>query len=63
MVITAEVEQNYGRLKLFIAGKWVDSESSITQQVMNPAKDEVIAEVPFATKDEVDRAVESAHCV
>jgi malonate-semialdehyde dehydrogenase (acetylating)/methylmalonate-semialdehyde dehydrogenase len=27
---------------------------------MNPAKDEVIAEVPFATKEEVDRAVESA---
>jgi malonate-semialdehyde dehydrogenase (acetylating)/methylmalonate-semialdehyde dehydrogenase len=27
---------------------------------MNPAKDEIIAEVPFATKEEVDRAVESA---
>jgi malonate-semialdehyde dehydrogenase (acetylating)/methylmalonate-semialdehyde dehydrogenase len=28
---------------------------------MNPAKDEVIAEVPFTTQDEVDSAIESAH--
>lgn len=56
----AEVQTNYGRLKLFIGGKWVESQSDYIQPVMNPAKDEVVAEVPFATKDEVNKAVESA---
>ena len=55
-----EVQKNYGRLELFIDGKWVDSQSAYAQPVMNPAKGEVIAEVPFATREEVDKAVESA---
>ena len=56
----AEVRESYGRLKLFIDGKWPDCESKHTQPIMNPAKGATIAEVPFATKEEVDRAVESA---
>ena len=56
----AEVQKNYGKLKVFIGGKWIDSESSYVQPVMNPAKDEVIAQIPFSPKEEVDRAVESA---
>jgi len=55
-----EVQKSYGRLKLFIGGKWVDSQSTYTQPVINPAKGEIIAEVPFATREEVDKAVESA---
>jgi malonate-semialdehyde dehydrogenase (acetylating)/methylmalonate-semialdehyde dehydrogenase len=58
--VLKEVQRNYGRLRLFVDGKWIDSQSTRVQAVMNPAKDETIAEVPFATKDEVDRAVESA---
>lgn len=60
MVELPEVQKHYGRLKLFIDGKWVDSQSAYAQPVTNPAKDEVIAEVPFATREEVDKAVESA---
>ena len=56
----SEVQKNYGRLKLFIDGKWVDSQSPYVQPVMNPARDELIGEVPFATKEEVDRAIDSA---
>lgn len=56
----SEVQKNFGRLKLFMAGKWIDSQSNFAQPVMNPAKDEIIAEVPFATREEVDKAVESA---
>jgi malonate-semialdehyde dehydrogenase (acetylating)/methylmalonate-semialdehyde dehydrogenase len=55
-----EVQESYGRLKLLIGGKWLDSRSPHTQSVMNPSTDEAIAEVPFATKEEVDEAVESA---
>lgn len=60
MTLLSEVEKNYGRLKFFIDGSWVDSASSHSEPVMNPAKDEVIAEVPFALKEEVDRAVKAA---
>jgi len=60
LALLSEVEKNYGRLKLFIDGDWVDSGSARVEPVMNPAKDEVIAEVPFALKEEVDRAVEAA---
>jgi len=60
MAELSEVQSSYGRLKFLIGGKWVDSESEYVQRVMNPAKDEVIAEAPLATKDEVDKAVESA---
>lgn len=56
----SEVQSNYGRLKFFIDGKWVESKSNHIQPVMNPAKDEPIAEVPFATEDEVNHAVEAA---
>ncbi|MGA3404546.1 MAG: CoA-acylating methylmalonate-semialdehyde dehydrogenase [Candidatus Bathyarchaeia archaeon] len=56
----SEVQSNYGRLKFFIGGKWVESNSDHVQPVMNPAKDEPIAEVPFATEDEVNSAVEAA---
>jgi len=60
MPLLSEVENNYGRLKLFIDGSWVDSDSTQKEPVMNPAKDEVIAEVPFALKEDVDRAVDAA---
>jgi len=60
MTLLSEVEKNYGRLKFFIDGSWMDSGSSHSEPVMNPAKDEVIAEVPFALKEEVDGAVEAA---
>jgi len=60
MVVLEEVRKHYGRLKLYIDGEWVESESTDVHPVMNPAKDEVIAEVPFATKEEVERAIEAA---
>ncbi|MEM2193005.1 MAG: CoA-acylating methylmalonate-semialdehyde dehydrogenase [Candidatus Methanomethylicia archaeon] len=60
MTILPEVQSYYGRLKLYINGSWIDSKSSYTQLVMNPAKDEVIAEAPFATMDEVNEAIKAA---
>ena len=59
-MLLPEVQRHYGKLKLFMSGEWVESESLGSQSVMNPAKDEVIAEVPFATKEEVDEAVKTA---
>jgi betaine-aldehyde dehydrogenase/aminobutyraldehyde dehydrogenase len=46
--------------KMFIGGEWVDSSSGETLEVLNPSTGEVIAEVPRATAEDVDRAVEAA---
>ena len=45
---------------LYIDGKAVESASTDWHEVLNPATQEVVARVPFATVDEVDRAVASA---
>ncbi len=59
-MLLPEVQKEYGKLPLYINGRFVESETDYYQDVMNPAKDEVIAKVPFATKEEVDKAVEAA---
>jgi 1-pyrroline dehydrogenase len=43
-----------------IGGEWVDSAGGETMEVLNPATGEVIAEVPQATAEDVDRAVQAA---
>jgi 1-pyrroline dehydrogenase len=43
-----------------IAGEWVDSSGGETMEVLNPATGDVIAEVPNATAEDVDRAVQAA---
>src|SRR5688572_27266209 len=46
--------------KLFINNEWHPSSSGKTMPVVNPATEEVIAEVPAADKSDVDRAVAAA---
>ena len=43
-----------------IDGKW-ESPSRDVHNVVNPANGEVIAQVPYATLQDVDRAVKAAH--
>jgi len=45
---------------LLIDGQFVSSTSSESREVINPATQEVLARVPFATDEEVQRAVASA---
>lgn len=47
-------------LALFINGESVRSSSSEWREVVNPATQEVVARVPFATETEVNSAVDSA---
>ncbi|MFW9918855.1 MAG: CoA-acylating methylmalonate-semialdehyde dehydrogenase [Candidatus Thorarchaeota archaeon] len=53
-VLTAEVVKNY------INGKWVESKSKETSDVVNPATGEVIAKTPMSTVEETQQAVEAA---
>ena len=48
------------KLKLYINGEWVESETSDYLPVMNPALDKAIAEVPLPTSKEVSDAVKVA---
>jgi 1-pyrroline dehydrogenase len=43
-----------------IGGEWVDSAGGETMEVLNPATGETIAEVPRASAEDVDRAVQAA---
>src|SRR5687767_10748411 len=54
MSVTASTYQN------FVAGDWVDAVEGGTDEVVNPATGEVIAEVPRGTEADVDRAVQAA---
>nr|WP_026575745.1 CoA-acylating methylmalonate-semialdehyde dehydrogenase [Bacillus sp. UNC438CL73TsuS30] len=57
MMITTEVKT----LKNFIGGQWVDSLSSKTEAVPNPATGEILANVPLSNREDLDRAVEVAN--
>ena len=60
MALLGEVKPHYGRLKFFMDGRWVDSQSTQVYEDTNPAKDEVIAEVPSATEGEVEAVIDAA---
>ena len=47
-------------VKLLLDGKFVDSHTSEWHDVVNPATQEVLAQGPFATDDEINAAVASA---
>jgi len=46
--------------KNLVGGEWVDAASGETMEVLNPATGETIAEVPRASAEDVDRAVQAA---
>ena len=60
MALLSEIKSHYGKLKFLIDGQWVDAKSTKYAPVTNPAKGEVIAEMPSATQEEINMAVEAA---
>jgi 1-pyrroline dehydrogenase len=54
MSVTTSRHQNY------VAGEWVDAVEGDTEDVINPATGETIADVPRGSQADVDRAVEAA---
>ncbi len=46
--------------KMFIDGRWTESQSEETIKVINPADEQVFATVPRATREEVKHALEAA---
>lgn len=54
------IKMKIEKLKNYINGKWVESESTEILDVINPATTEKIAEVPFSTPEEVESAIQAA---
>ena len=47
-------------LQLFIDGEWLSGEGRVTQPVINPATEEIIGELPHASRADLDRALAAA---
>jgi len=50
--------KNYDALFLFIGGEWISADGRRTMPVVNPATHETLGNVPLATSDDLDRALE-----
>jgi malonate-semialdehyde dehydrogenase (acetylating)/methylmalonate-semialdehyde dehydrogenase len=48
-------------VKLLINGEFVESKTTEFRDIVNPATQEVLARVPFATEDEINEAINTAH--
>ena len=46
--------------QMYLNGEWVESKSGKTFPVYDPSSEEVIAQVPDANREDVDRAVAAA---
>jgi malonate-semialdehyde dehydrogenase (acetylating)/methylmalonate-semialdehyde dehydrogenase len=57
----AQAAQGVRTAKLLIDGEFVESKSTEWRDIVNPATQEVIGRVPFATTEEVNAAVAAAH--
>ena len=60
MTQAAKVSSNYGKLGMLIDGAWRSSSSDQVQSTYDPGRGVPIAEVPFATREEVEEAVDSS---
>ncbi len=58
---SARTDHQHATVKLLINGEFVESKTTEWRDVVNPATQDVLARVPFATLDEVDAAVRAAH--
>ena len=58
----AEAKQTgvYESLALYIDGKFIQAEGRKTEPVLNPATGEVLAQLPHAAREDLDRALEAA---
>ncbi|SIT39206.1 methylmalonate-semialdehyde dehydrogenase, oxidoreductase protein [Paraburkholderia piptadeniae] len=58
---TSRTGQAISTAKLLIDGEFTESRTTEWRDIVNPATQEVLARVPFATKEEVDAAIRCAH--
>ena len=50
----------YQNARLLIDGEWIESQTTEWHDIVNPATQQVLAKVPFATASEVNAAIAAA---
>ncbi|MEM2891231.1 MAG: CoA-acylating methylmalonate-semialdehyde dehydrogenase [Thermoplasmata archaeon] len=60
MALLPPVKEDYGKVKNFINGEWVDSHTDKWLDVRDPATTKVIGKVPLSTVEETTAAIEAA---
>jgi len=60
MALLSEVKKDYGKLKNFVNGEWVDSTSGKYIDIENPTTGEIIGQVPMSSADETKAAIDAA---
>lgn len=55
-----EVSKDYGKLKNYVNGEWVESTTDKWLDIENPATGGIIGQVPMSTVDETKAAIEAA---
>jgi malonate-semialdehyde dehydrogenase (acetylating)/methylmalonate-semialdehyde dehydrogenase len=58
--MNASVQPKIATVKLLIGGQFIESKTTQWREVINPATQQVLARVPFATPQEIEAAVASA---
>src|SRR5688572_24283650 len=59
-VIESKQSTTYESLALYIDGKFIGAEGRKTEPVLNPATGEVLAQLPHASREDLDRALAAA---
>jgi succinate-semialdehyde dehydrogenase/glutarate-semialdehyde dehydrogenase len=58
--MATQLASTYANLSLFIGGEWLAGDGRKTSPVINPATEEVIGQLPHASKADLDRALAEA---
>ncbi|HEX3643289.1 MAG TPA: aldehyde dehydrogenase family protein, partial [Ktedonobacteraceae bacterium] len=58
--MVAPIQSQVQTLRNYIGGQWVSSQATDTQDVRNPATDELLARVPLSSQADVAAAVDAA---
>ena len=58
--VAASQSYDLPKVKMLINGRFVDSSTSLWEDITNPATQEVLASLPFSTSDEIEAAVAAA---
>ena len=51
---------DYSKLELYIDGAWVSGDSRTTEEVLNPATEEILGELPHSSTADLDLALQSS---
>jgi succinate-semialdehyde dehydrogenase/glutarate-semialdehyde dehydrogenase len=58
--MTTHTTDGYEKLELYIDGKWRQGSTGKSEDVINPATEEILAALPHASKEDLDEALASA---